>query len=98
MGEKQAPVLPVVSMGMKRLDSEQSLQSHSFAPSGLEEDDIDSSSQMDDLMFMLKTNTSYSQEDVDSPGGGRYDGGSIRKPSASEQYQLRRISIADTHL
>ena len=50
-------------------------------------------SQLDDLMFMLKTQNLPQDEDTqplfpESP----------RKPSASEHLELRRISIADTHL
>lgn len=54
----------------------------SRAPSETEED-----SHFNNLMFMLRT-------------GGNMEAESSRnsQPSASERYELRRISIADTHL
>lgn len=50
-------------------------------------------SQLDDLMFMLKTQNLPQDEDMEPlfPEGPH-------KPTASEHLELRRISIADTHL
>lgn len=50
-------------------------------------------SQLDDLMFMLKTQNLPQDEDTSLPFPE-----SPHKPSASEHLELRRISIADTHL
>lgn len=65
--------------------------SYNFVPESADEDEV---SQMDDLMFALRTGTSYSQEDLQP----LFEMESRRKPSGSEQLQLRRISIADTHV
>lgn len=65
--------------------------SYNFVPESPEDDET---SQMDDLMFALRTGASYSQEDLQP----LYEMESRRKPSGSEQLQLRRISIADTHV
>ncbi len=79
-------VPPVVSLGMKRVSSEPSVQ-----PSNQSGD-----SHLDDLMFMLKTQTYPHDEEEEEPDFPDLD--SPRKPSASEHLELRRISIADTHL
>ena len=50
-------------------------------------------SQLDDLMFMLKTQNLPDEDDT-SPLFPE----SLHKPTASEHLELRRISIADTHL
>ena len=71
---------PVVGLAMKRFPSvEQSLEGEE--------------SQLDDLMFMLKTQN-YPQDEETQPLFPE----SLQKPSASEHMELRRISIADTHL
>ena len=71
---------------------------YNFVPPGQDnddEDDDEETSEMDDLMFALRTGTSYSQEDMQP----LFEmGESRKKPSSSEQLQLRRISIADTHV
>ena len=57
-------------------------------------------SQLDDIMFMLKTGGSYSLDEGlrrESYATNATDDTDV-KPSSSEHYQLRRISIADTHL
>ena len=71
---------PVIPLSLRHVPSEE--------PS-LEGDD----SQLDDLMFMLKTQNLPQDEETsllfpESP----------HKPTASEHLELRRISIADTHL
>ena len=54
-------------------------------------------SQLDDLMFMLKTQTYSSEEGA--PPYGEGDHVELRKrPLGDEHLELRRISIADTHL
>lgn len=72
---------PVIPLSLRQVPSEE--------PS-LEGDD----SQLDDLMFMLKTQNLPQDEDMDPlfPEGPR------EPTAASEHLQLRRISIADTHL
>ena len=62
--------------------------------------DGESGSRMDDLMFALKTgDLTYSQDDTESqPMMQEMETFPHKKPSSSEQYRLRRISIADTHL
>jgi len=57
-------------------------------------------SQLDDIMFMLKTGVSYSTEEGirESYATNATDETDTTKPSSSEHYELRRISIADTHL
>ena len=73
-------VRPVVGLAMKRFPSvEQSLEGED--------------SQLDDLMFMLKTQNYPHDEEAQSLFPE-----SPHKPSASEHMELRRISIADTHL
>ena len=71
---------PVIPLSLRQVPSEE--------PS-LEGDD----SQLDDLMFMLKTQNLPQDKDT-SPLFPE----SPRKPAASEHLELRRISIADTHL
>ena len=83
--EEDSTAPPVISLGMKRVSSDHSLQSS--VQTG--ED-----SQLDDLMFMLKTQTYPHGDDEQDV----YDPDSIRNPSASEHLEYRRISIADTHL
>lgn len=70
---------------------------YNFVPPGQDnnEEDDEETSEMDDLMFALRTGTSYSQEDMQPLVEM---GESHKKPSSSEQLQLRRISIADTHV
>lgn len=78
-------VPPVMPMGVKRVSSD------SFQHTSMQSGD---DSQLDDLMFMLKTQTyPHDDEEQDYPYPE-----SPRKPSASEHLELRRISIADTHL
>ena len=73
---------PVIPLGLRQFPSED--------PS-LEGDD----SQLDDLMFMLKThNVPEGEEDDTLPLFPE----SPHKPTTSEHLELRRISIADTHL
>ena len=57
-------------------------------------------SHLDDIMFMLKTGGSYSMEEGirESYATNATDETDTTKPSSSEHYELRRISIADTHL
>ena len=71
----------VIPLGLRQVPSEE--------PS-LEGDD----SQLDDLMFMLKTQNLPEGEDDTTPLFPE----SPHKPAASEHLELRRISIADTHL
>ena len=52
-------------------------------------------SQLDDLMFMLKTQNLPEEDDDDT---SPLFPDSLRKPTTSEHLELRRISIADTHL
>ena len=52
-------------------------------------------SQLDDLMFMLKTQNMPDEDDDDTTP---FFPESPRKPTTSEHLELRRISIADTHL
>ncbi len=89
----------VVSIGMRRLHSTSDYsQSRSppFVPLGEETKD---DSQMDDLLFMLKTQN-FSAGSVGSDDSEP----SIRRPQQSrkgtgtEHFERRRISIADTHL
>ena len=84
----------VIPLGaMKRVSSDPSFVGSDAAESTGED------SQIDDLMFMLKTQTYPTNQDSDvnplleSPGTSP-----TKKPSGSEHLQLRRISIADTHL
>lgn len=78
--ESDINVRPVVGLAMKRVPSvEQSLEGED--------------SQLDDLMFMLKTQN-YPHDEEPQPLFPE----SPQKPSASEHMELRRISIADTHL
>lgn len=61
----------------------------------------ESGSHMDNLMFALKTGISYSQDEDSQPPMHEMEGFARRgrqPAAASEQYRLRRISIADTHL
>jgi G-protein coupled receptor 98 len=63
---------------------------------GVESEGEESGSHMDNLMFAIKTGVTYSDRDEDEEPVGL-----LRSPpqsSSSEQYRLRRISIADTHL
>lgn len=79
--ENLAPPPPVVPLGMKRSSSDPSLQQ-----------DPTEDSHLDDLMFMLKTQT-Y------SPADDTFEMESTnKKPSGSERLVYRPISIADTHL
>ena len=56
-------------------------------------------SHLDDIMFMLKTGGSYSlNEGVRESYATNATDETETKPSSSEHYELRRISIADTHL
>ena len=71
---------PMIPLSLRQVPSQE--------PS-LEGDD----SQLDDLMFMLKTQNLPQDEDT-SPLFPE----SPRKPAALEHLELRRISIADTHL
>lgn len=66
--------------------------SYNFVPDSPADDE--EASQMDDLMFALRTGTSYPQGDLQP----LVELDSRRKPTGSEQLQLRRISIADTHV
>ena len=78
--ESDINVRPVVGLAMKRVPSvEQSLEGED--------------SQLDDLMFMLKTQNYPHDEEAQPPFPE-----SPQKLSASEHMELRRISIADTHL
>ena len=79
----------VVPIGVKRLGSD----AHVNRMSSESQDD----SHLDDLMFMLKTQTYPTTDDTDPLVGS---GVSLRKPqpTGAEHLQLRRISIADTHL
>jgi len=79
--EEHEPSPPVVSLGVKRVPSETSLQQETGEDSHL-----------DDLMFMLKTQTYSPTDDTFEMES------TTKKPSGSEQLQYRRISIADTHL
>ena len=59
----------------------------------------ESESQMDDLMFALKTGVTSSQDDDTTPFIQEMETIPHKKPTSSEQYRLRRISMmADTHL
>lgn len=79
---------------------ESSLSGSSASYNFMESTAGESGSQMDDLMFALRTGMSYSQEDLQP----LFDDESQvvkrqRKPSSgSEHLALRRISIADTHV
>lgn len=68
--------------------------SYAIAP----DSDVESGSHMDNLYFALKTGTSYSQDEESQPPMHEMESFPRKKPSTSEQYRLRRISIADTHL
>lgn len=76
---------PVVPLGVRRYPSDTSL-THPHSP---ERED----SHLDDLMFMLKTQTYQSGSETGSKGTPSY-----QKPKGAEHLELRRISIADTHL
>ena len=81
----------VVSIGMRRLESESDYRSTPVVGEETKDD-----SQMDDLLFMLKTQN-FSPGSVGSDDSAEQ---SMRRPqhSRTEQFQRRRISIADTHL
>ena len=77
----------VLPLRVKRVPSDPSI-----SPSVISNGD---SSHLDDLMFMLKTQ-SYPHDGSEPP---LFDSdNSLKKPSGSEHLELRRISIADTHL
>ena len=74
---------------------------YNFVPGTADREDSEeegSENQMDDLMFALRTGTSYPQDDDDDQQPLFEMGESRKKPSSSEELQLRRISIADTHV
>ena len=74
----------MVPLGIKRFSSDPSVQ-----PSE------NGDSYLDELMYTLKTQSYPLDPDAEPPFGSD---DSLKKPSGSEHLQLRRISIADTHL
>ena len=93
-GQSPLPLEEVPEEGGGDSDSE-GAGSYAVAP----DSDAETGSHMDDLMFAIKTGITYSQDDADSqPLMHEMESLPRKKPSASEQYRLRRISIADTHL
>ena len=77
---------------------ESSLSGSSASYNFMESTGGESGSQMDDLMFALRTGVSYSQEELQPLCEDESQPDHQRGPSGSEHLALRRISIADTHL
>uniref|UniRef100_A0A1X7VF86 Staphylococcus aureus surface protein A n=3 Tax=Amphimedon queenslandica TaxID=400682 RepID=A0A1X7VF86_AMPQE len=71
--------------------------SYAIARAG-DSDGGESGSHMDNLMFALKTGISYSQDEDSQPPIEGFARRGKQPAAATEQYRLRRISIADTHL
>ena len=79
---EDSDVTPVVGVGMNRYNDDMGSQASVSESQG--------DSHLDDLMFMLKTQTYQSDK-----GGSK---GTSNRPKGAEHLELRRISIADTHL
>lgn len=76
----------IMTLGVRKISSDVNLpQGTSPAPEGSGDD-----SNLDDLMFMLKTQNYDDSEPLTSSRK--------REPKGEEHLELRRISIADTHL
>lgn len=88
--EEDSTIPAVIPLAVRRVGSEPSIPPSLDEADGGDEGD----SHLDDLMFMLKTQ-SYPHDEAEPLFESD---SSIRKPSGSEHLQMRRISIADTHL
>lgn len=77
---------------------ESSLSGSSASYNFMESTGGESGSQMDNLMFALRTGVSYSQEELRPFFEDESQPDHQRGPSGSEHLALRRISIADTHV
>lgn len=89
---------PIEEVPEKDGDSD-SGESGSYAIArGGDSDGGESGSHMDNLMFALKTGISYSQDEDSQPPIEGFARRGRQPAAATEQYRLRRISIADTHL
>lgn len=93
--EHSSPESGVVSIGMRRLNSDFS-HKPPYVPLGEESKD---DSHMDDLLFMLKTqNFSPGSVGSDESDPSLVRTRQNRSGAGTEHFERRRISIADTHL